>query len=249
MNTKEPIPLDVSEFVSINAEPDKVMSQQDILLMNKEQLDEIFNILDFCYDKETHKYKVTRETILALEQYQDNSELLRDILKRINRYSTDEDFNPKSFYMRMNTILRVLKLGINKQPDLLSPLTVSRVRLKPEYKWVDVLYDGNGAPRQNILIPETHVMPVESPINQAQADMASALTQVANVYTMIAGSITYEEIQKLKTMDKINALKSLSYIHSSVGKFRGSMKFTKINITKGNKEELESAMLDFSDDE
>lgn len=229
-------------------EVEKVMSQEDVLSMSKEQMDEIFTIMDFCYDKDSHKFKVSRETVLALEQYQEASPLLRDILKRINRYSTDEDFNPKSFYMRMNTVLRVLKLAVAKRPEIMSPLTVSRIRLKPEYKWVDVLYDGNGAPRQNALEPQTSILPATSPINQAQADMASALTQVANVYTMIAGSITYEEIQKLKTMDKINALKSLSYIHSSVGKFRGSMKFTKINITKGSKEELEAAMLDLDED-
>lgn len=243
----ESIRVEVIEFPPMQVE-DKVMSREDVLGMDKQQMDEMFTILDFCYDPDTHKYKVTRETILALEQYQDSSNLLKDVLRRINRYSTDADFNPKSFYMRMNTVLRVVKLAVTKQPDILSPLTVSRVRLKPEYKWVDVLYDGNGGPRQNALVPDVSVLPEGNPLSAAQVDMAGALSQVANVYKMIAGSITYEEILKLKTMDKINALKSLSYIHSSVGKFRGSVKFTKINITKGSKEELESAMLDFDDE-
>lgn len=236
------------EFEIVPLVIDRVLSKEEVLQWNKKQIDEIFVIFDFCY--KDHKFNVTRETILAFEQYQNSSELLKDILKRINRFSTDEDFNPKSFYMRMNTVLRMVKMSIVQKPELMSPVTVDRVRLKPEYKWIDVLYDSNGTPKGEIIEPETSLIAApENALSRAQNDMAGALSNVANVYSMIAGSITLAEIQKLKTMDKINALKSLSYIHSSVGKFRGSVKFTKINITKGTKEELESAMMDFSDDE
>lgn len=246
LKKKEPVPLDPASIPDITLR-DHVMGINDVAAMSKEELDEMFTILDFCYN-DKHKFSVSRETVLALEQYQENSAFLKEILRRIDRFTTDEDFNVKSFYMRMNTVLRVLKIQITRQPKLLSPLTISRIRLKPEYKWIDLLYDGNGDPKQDNLVPETRIVPSENPLSQSQLDLASSLSQVASVYSMIAGSITYEEIQKLKTMEKINSLKLLSYVHNSVGKFKGSMKFTKINITKGSKEELESAMLDFDED-
>ena len=172
------------------------------------------------------------------------------VLKRINRPSTMEGFKPKSFYMRMNTFQRMVKTAITQKPEILSPFTVQRVRMKPEYKWVDMLYDGNGQPRTEVLTPETNLLPtVDNPLSKSQLDMANAISDVANVYRMIAGSITYDEIKKLKPMEKINALKSLSYVHSSVGKFKPSMKFTKININKGSKEDLEAAILDFNDED
>lgn len=226
------------------------LKSAEIALWKPEIFEEYFIFTDFFYLE--GRIKVSQETIRAAEQYADSSWFIDHMLQRINRPSDwvlwDDD--PKKAYQEaFGRIMRnfsMVKKVIQQYPNLLNPLTVARQRQKPQWKWMDSIYDNEGrskAPEPDS--QEVSVIPSDSPISR----LAEAMGKVADVYDMLAGSISRKDIMSLSPKDRINALAKLSYIHTSLAKFKPSKTLNLINVQNGNKDELEAALMDFNNDE
>lgn len=99
--------------------------------------------------------------------------------------------------------------------------------------------------RKNVALPDIIV----TPINASEV-LVGAVNQVIGIYNKIAASITDDDIKKMKPNEKILALQKLSYLHSATKKMKPtSMKFLQINTDKKSAVELESALLNFNEDE
>ena len=225
-----------------------LLKQTDVALWPLDRFQDYFLFADFFYVG--GKIVVTRETVAAAEQYQDASNFMWEMLTRIDR-PLGEDWNMRQFYMRLSTILRTVKLTIEKYPDLISALTVQNNRNKVQYSWMNNLYDAGGKWKRPEIMPEVvpeksvAVLPEATPV----ARLADAMGKVADVYYQLANSITIEEINAMSARDRIAALNKLSYIHTSMKKFKPSKVFVNINTNKEGKEKLEEALLNFDDDD
>ena len=104
--------------------------------------------------------------------------------------------------------------------------------------------------RENALILKQEEKPVVQTAQLSPGDrLLATIEKVADVYDMVANSISQEEIDKMNVKDKINALKNLSYIHQTSKAFKPNVNFIKINSKTGSTEDLEQALLDFNEEE
>lgn len=231
-------------FTAKEVQGELLFKVEEVLTWSIQEIEDYLMVLTECYSE--GKLSITVEKIHFLEGKSKEYTVIDTIVKRINRPSDAIDFNYRSFAMRFSSTFRIVKKAIEKNPSLISPVTVGKLRFLPQFKWLDLLFDTNGAPSQ--FSRGNNSMQVIATITPAQR-LVDAMEHVANVYEMIGRSITLEDIQKLKTMDKINALKSLSYIHTSIGKFKPSKKFTEMKPESQSRESLEASLLDIGEEE
>ena len=99
--------------------------------------------------------------------------------------------------------------------------------------------------QKQVALPDVVVTPVN-----ASEVLVGAVNKVIEVYNKIASSITDTDIKKMKPSEKILALQKLSYLHTATKKMRPtSLKFLQINTDKKSASELESAILNFDEEE
>lgn len=226
---------------------EKILNKEDVFKWSPLDFDEYFKIMDICY--RGGKLAIDLNIVKAIEQYRGVSKMVDLILKCVNKPTSDPQFKLRSFFMRLNTFIRIVKQAIGDRPELVSPLTIERQMNKVEYDWMKKYYFDTGLKREIALVPvKTEIVQADGSAAGPQARLALAMGKVADVYEMIAGSITAAELKTLKPMDKINALKSLSYIHASVGKWKPGKGFKIANPSKASKEELEKELLNVNDE-
>lgn len=233
------------------------------ILMRTEEMDswddkkfsDFFVFQDFFYGKDG-KIHATKEIVQAVQQYKLASPFIVEMLEKINvplDPKKPEEWNYRKFFMKLQVIIRVVKNRIKGKPGILLPSLVKAQLEKKHCEWMKEVYENDGTPKlitaltnkkpkDLLILPDEEISPGQKLIN--------AIGKVADVYDMIAGSIKPEDIQRLDTKDKINALQKLSYLYSAMKKTPPkNLNFIKINTKTGGKEELESALLDFGNDE
>lgn len=218
----------------------------DISKWNDLEFKEYFIFAEFFYKQ--GKIIATEETAQAAYQYAEASAFIGEMLTRINRpIIAGEEWNRRQFYMRLNSTLRTVNMYMKKHPEMLLQSIVIENRMKTHCQWMNDLYDAEGNVKKVEEAPPMNLSVVEGV--QPASVLLEAMQRVANVYNALANSITEADIKKLDVKDRISALQKLSYIHTSAKKFKPNLKFTKINIKTGSKEELEEALLDFNNDD
>lgn len=228
-----------------------LLREVEVASWDNEWFSEFFIFCEFFYN-ENGKIVVNNDTVTAAYQYRDSSWFLDEMLERIDRPVEDNvKWKPK-FYMRLNVLMRTVINGIKKKPEILSPVLVEKYRGKFQNDWMNKIYDGSGKPKTTVVeitpTAEKEIIPSQGDILPSQR-LQEAMGKVADIYDMIAGTITMKDIKGMNVKDKINALNKLSYIHNTTKKFKPSMNFIKINTKTGSKEELEQALLTFDDEE
>lgn len=235
-----------------------LLRTDDIVKWNAETWNEYFQFSDFFYDAKG-KIIVNQETVDAVEQYRTVSRFIDEMLVRIDR-PFDEDMDLKvwknQFFMRLNNLMRTVKVTIQKFPELLIPLVVEQQRSKVQFAWMNKIYNaegkvinanvGGGVPE---ILQGTDMEIIPPSDVGASQRLLNAMDKVAEVYDNLANSITPKEIKSMNVKDRIAALQKLSYIHTANKKFKPNMNFIKINTNKGGREELEAALLDFGNEE
>lgn len=229
----------------------ELLKQADVKVWTPAVFHEYFTFCDMFYHG--GKILVTLEAVLAAEQYQDASRFIYEMLARIDRPTSMEEWDARSFYMRLNTLMRVVKQTIQKFPELLTPLTVDKQRIKPQYSWLDDIYADSGKVKQPEAVVEAPKVQTGlvamSPLAPAQR-LADAMGKVADLYYAIAESITDDDIQSLSPEKKINALNKLSYVHANMKQKGLKVNFNFNKVTKGSSvEDMEAALLETDDNE
>ena len=82
----------------------------------------------------------------------------------------------------------------------------------------------------------------------AEVSLANSIAKTAKLFDTIIDSIDPSEINDMKVTEKINALKSLSFIYVQSNKLTPSKAvFQKINVFSAKVEDLEKGLLDFAE--
>lgn len=238
------------------AKPEKeiLIKQEDLDKWDEKKYKEFFLFIDFFYGKDG-KLHATKEAVLAAQQYKMASPFFAEVLEKIDvPYNPKEPelWNYRKFFMKLQTYIRVIKNKIIKNPSVLLPSLAEEQLSKLHCAWMLPYYEKDGTPKKIVTLttkPKELLTIDGSEISPGQK-LINAIGKVADVYDMIADSISYDDIQRLDTKDKINALQKLSYLYTAMKKTPPkNMNFIKINTKTGGKEELENALLDFGNDE
>lgn len=235
------------------------ISREDILKWDESKCHEVMLFCTFFYDEDTGKITPTRECLIAAEQYSDSSEVFKDMLAIINYPSSTEPFKKNKVYLKLLPIFRSFQLTIKKFPEKLLPTTVTTFWFKKQFEWLHDVYkeDGTVKPTPVVVTPiqeennnkNSKVVVLTSETYNASLRLQEATQKLIELYNGIVDSISIKEIQKLSAKDKILALNKLSFINTSVKKTKHTAKILNIDPTKATKEDLESNLLDFGEDE
>jgi len=226
-----------------------IIKELDINMWDDKTFSEFFLFSDFFFG-EDGKLNVNPSTVGVAEQYQDSSLFIKEMLTRIDYPLTSEVvWNRRKFFMRLNVMFRMVKKAIEKRPELLLPSLVIKQFNKKQYRWMNNLYNPDGIVRMVTITEERRLARTSANEITPSERLQEAMSKVADVYDMIAGTITEKEIKAMNVKDRINALNKLSYIHATQKKFKPNMNFIKINTKSGSAEQLENELLNFANDD
>lgn len=239
----------------------KLLTRDDFMMWGPQKFDEFFVFLEFFWSG--HKWEATEDIIRTVEEYASSGAACREYVERIGMSLPEGGMTApfkNKYRLRVTRMLLSMRNYLQeKNPGALSPITAKKYRYKVQYEWLRELYDDDGKVKfvnqepEKVTVtevetvsPETQLLSGGVPVN---ARLLSAIEKVITVYETIAGSVTMEDIKKMKPMDKISALNKLSYLHAALGKSKISTKFTQINVNTSSKEDLEKSLIQMSDDE
>ena len=226
----------------------------DVELWDDKKFNDYYIFLDFLVGKDG-KVHVTRDAVHAAQKFKLASPMISEILERIDVPLNMRDpdvWNYRKFYMRLQTVIRIVNTRLKVKPSLLIPALVKRERVKAHCAWMNDFYDEENIPKQSLPAPKRRanskpLLVLEEDISPAQK-LINAIDKVANIYNLIADSIEQEDIDRLDVKDKINALQKLSYLYGAMKKTPPkNLKVININTKTGSKEELEEALLSLDD--
>lgn len=179
----------------------------------------------------------------------------KEFLHRINIwFDQKKGYNYAAFNTRFITMTRVVNSYVKKHPGLVTPEIVEILKDIPAYAWILETYKTVTTKTGATVLEVDYTRNDEKGFKREdqtldlspEKNLLQAMMKVTDVYNMIAGSITKDEIKKMNVKDKINALQKLSFINGAVQKFKpNGNTFQQINIFKDSREDLEKAILDF----
>lgn len=232
----------------------KLLTKDDFFIWTPQKFEEFFVFLEFFYP--ANKWEATEDTIRMVDEYSKSGATCQEFVERIGMsiegVEISTPFRAK-YRGRVFSMARTMRHYLEKiSPGALSPITAAKYRYKAQHEWLRELYDDDGKVKFknqdiDIILPDASKT-LEKTLEIADTPMnvrlLGAIEKVITVYETIASSVTLEDIQKMKPMDKISALNKLSYLHQALGKTKIPTKFTQININNASKEDLEASLLD-----
>ena len=217
-----------------------------------------FSFLDFCnhfmiLEKGGHRISITTEKIREMEKIMRGpTHPYQEFLFRINQFSTDPESTQRKFLYKHGAFMRNVLGYLKMNPAIITEEMRAIIEPNNRFNWclrlTKLQMTRVGA---EVIVPDTldNVMYKKKQVQSPNADkmLIDSLIKVANVFDMIAGSIKKKDIESMTPSQKIMALSKLSFVHATARNFKpGSAVFQKINVFQAGKEELESALLDFS---
>lgn len=236
-----------------------MLRQADVAKWEYQKFIDFFTFLDRFYEFKGEGDGKVSVTLLKIQQAEldlkENPEgSFAEFMWRINQWT--EPFDGaihKKFYIRVATLMRIVFQYCKKHPTVIGPEIQEFCKGKVQYQWILENYHVTKSNTGVEIVQESHIgyqgNSMNMGVSSAKADekMLNAIVKVADVFEMIAGSISKKEIEKMSITQKINSLQKLSFVQNLVKGFKpNSIVFKQMNINKAGKDELEQALLDFN---
>lgn len=175
-----------------------------------------------------------------------------EFMTRINLPTSIARATDSRFYNKLASMIRVVGGVLKENPVLVTEEIRALIKDNPRLNWALVHFKevelSNG---QTTVLKDTSdgsggVVPVATP----QMALLETQLKIASVGAMIVNSIKASEIKDMDIKDRINALAKLLPIYKSFNGNQGNTNvFNKINIIKATREDLESSLLGFNQNE
>lgn len=179
----------------------------------------------------------------------------QEFLWRVNQFSTDVDSTPRKFFYKHAAFMRQVLGYLKLNPAAITDEMRSIIVPNPRYNWclkhtkVQTLRSGAEVVVADTLDNVSHQKhQVQAP--NAEKMLVDAIIETTNLYSLIAKSVTKNDIKELKPMEKISALQKLSFVLSTAQKWKPTaLVFKQLNIHSAGKDDLEKAILNFAEEE
>lgn len=235
-------------------QPSALIKVADVHNWNEDQIEQFLKFCDVFYEGE--KITVNAGSVAIAETYRNEYPLFGDLLDRAGTGITEKNFdkNRQKFVMRISTIIRTFKNAVMAKPNLITPKMVVENFGKTHFQWMQKSYGSNGIPKDvpAVILQSTKDLGINVETVHAEITpsvrLQRASEKVIHIYDMLADSIDLKDIEKLSVKDRLTYLQKLSFVQTSKAKQKTNINFIKTNTKTGSKEELESALLDFTQD-
>lgn len=222
-----------------------------------EKFSDFYKWTDWFYNAEKGKDAVNSFTIGAMNAYckKNPDHVWNEFWHRTAFKMKNGDWDGISGNARYMIMVRVVNNYVKANPVVLSQETIDSLKKKKNFSWVlECFKDTTLRIGAEIVEVSNKGITGTKPDNMSRVEspekrLLEAMGKIANIYEMVASSITKKQIESMSVKDKIAALQKLSYVHQATRNFKpNSIIFNKINIHKDGREELEKAILDFSNE-
>lgn len=238
---------------------DKLPRKNEIVDWSENKLVAFLQLVLFFSDGDN--YAVTKEKVETFEKRAPEEPFWLEFNVRINRPTFKEGFTVQQFKMRLMTAIRVVLSWLKSNPhaitdemrDMMDSTARLRWALDPfKAKGTAIGAEIVGVDNKEVTDPNrSNVQPATSNLTLPEVQYHNALLNVASILNNLTKGIKPQEIKKMSVESRIKLADSLI---KTMGKVVGGQKpntqvFKQLVIHNAGRQDLEDAMLEFSQEQ
>ena len=235
----------------------KLPRKRDVVDWGDNKLLQFLKLID--YFTQEGKFKCTKETVETAYMRMVDEPFWQEFLVRIDK--PPEKYTPRQFYYRFLAFARVPLSWIKANPHTITPEMAEIISVNPRMEWVrssfEIKKTETGIEVIEMKQDETtdpgikNVVPSISNVPQPEVIFNQAMLKMSGVFRDLLSDIKVKDIKKMNVEKRIKLAISMSAsLSKSFSQYKPNIAiFQKININKTGREDLESTILTFSNNE
>lgn len=228
----------------------KLLTKKDVALWKQERF---YDFIEFCLlfsegEGEETVLKATKEKVRKFEKkyLPGHYHPFQEFLIRIDRPTKEKDFSPALFYNRFGNMLRLALGYLKENPQFADDKVKVLVEKNPRLNWCLSLVKEEDTRLGKIIVADQRDADGKY-VTTVTPDklMIDSISKVAGLINEISGSISPNEIQRMKTNDKFSAISKLAFVFNLSRNFKPNANiFKQVNIINAPTEDIEKALLE-----
>lgn len=230
----------------------KLLTKKDVVLWKQERF---YDFIKFCLlfsegEGEQTVLTATKDKLRKLERKYlvGHYHPFQEFFFRIDRSALEKDFEAIKFTNRFSNMRLLVLKYVKENPQHIDDELRALVENNPRLNWCLSLVKVEETRMGPIVVADRDIdgrFSASGPTITADTLMLDSIAKVAGLVNMIAGSVTPQEIQKMKVNDKFSALSKLSFVYNIGRNFKPNNNiFKQVNIINAKPEDLERALLE-----
>jgi len=179
----------------------------------------------------------------------------QEFMWRIDHFLLNPEATSRKFYYKLAAMIRQVGTYLKQNPAMVTDDMKAIIEPNPRLKWIlpqfKIIETKIGA---ETIVPDTQEsvgfenknVPMQV---DAELSIMASMFKAANVFDMLVSSIKPSEIKSMEVKDRINAMSKLSFVFNQAKNMKPNARvFKQLNIFRAEKEDLEKALSDFTDE-
>ena len=207
---------------------------------------------------EEGSFRITKEKMEIAEERAKDEPYWEEFNVRLDKSTKDEKMTNKSFQMRLMAFARNPLSWLKENQYAVTPEMLSLMKGNPRMEWAldpikevtsksgvpHIALDKDDVTNEIIKNPTPQVTNPKSPLVMYE----QGLMDLAGLFKSLTSGIKASELKKMSAKDRLNIANKLfgSLNKAFSGKSPSTVVFKQMNVNNATKEDLEKAMLDYS---